>query len=84
MLAEEAVEEARVQRGRVPLVDRDLARAEPLDQARDEVEDLLLPLARDGVRELGAEELWGGTTAVRELSVMSAQSLTESGERDVP
>ena len=57
MLAEEAVEEARVQRGRVPLVDRDLARAEPLDQARDEVEDLLLPLARDCVRELGAEEL---------------------------
>ena len=64
MLAEEAVEEARVQRGRVPLVDRDLARAEPLDQARDEVEDLLLPLARDCVRELRAEELRGGTTAV--------------------
>ena len=64
MLAEEAVQEARVQRGRVPLVDRDLARAEPLDQARDEVEDLLLALARDCVRELGAEELWGGTTAV--------------------
>ena len=55
MLAEEAVEEARVQRGRVPLVDRDLGRAQPLDQARDEVGDLLLALALDGVREFAAK-----------------------------
>ena len=79
MLAEEAVQEARVQRGRVPLVDRDLARAEPLDQARDEVEDLLLPLARDGVRELGAEELWGGEDG-RE-GVVSHECAIVDGER---
>ena len=64
VLPQERVEEARMQRGGVPLVDRDVRRAELFDEARDEVEDLLLPLARDCVRELGAEELWGGTTAV--------------------
>ena len=46
-----------MQRGGVPLVDRDVRRAELLDQARDEVEDLLLLLAGDEVGELRSEEL---------------------------
>ena len=57
VLPQEPVKEARMQRGGVPLVDRDVRRAELLDQARDEVEDLLLLLAGDEVGELGTEEL---------------------------
>ena len=57
VLPEEPVEEARMQRGRVPLVDRDVRRAEALDQARDEGEDLDLAVVVDEAGELGAEEL---------------------------
>ena len=57
VLPQERVEEARMQRGGVSLVDRDVRRAELLDEARDEVEDLLLLLAGDEVGELGSEEL---------------------------
>ena len=57
VLPQERVEEARMQRGGVSLVDRDVRGAELLDQARDEVEDLLLLLAGDEVGELRSEEL---------------------------
>ena len=57
VLPEEAVEEARVERGRMPLVNRYFWRAELVDEARDEVEDLLLALAGHEAGELGAQKL---------------------------
>ena len=63
------MEEAGVQRGRVPLVNGDFGRAELLDQARDEVEDVVLQLAGDEAGELGAEELeWYNVSSTKVLS----------------
>ena len=57
VLPKEPVEETRVKRWSMPLINCDFGRAQFFNQAGDEVENLMLTFPRDEVRELGAEKL---------------------------
>ena len=57
VLPEEPVEETRVKRWSMPLINRNFGGAKFLNETGDEVENLMLTFTRDKVRELRAEKL---------------------------
>lgn len=69
-----------MQRRRVPFVDRDVLRAQSVDQARDEREDLFLTFPRDICRKLWSQELPMGRfgTQISMLRITRYKSQTES------